>query len=187
MSLDGRGNMACGARCAPKCSADLTYHGVSGAEDVKCHPGGPEKQMLDLGVACADLSGGATDDCAGACRASWDANYTKCLEPFWQFIPAPFRPPFDRVKETCLVATAQAAAGAPLRSLAALHARAHSLERPSSPPPPGSLSPAYAAYHPPPSPLSHSTCLRLTTSACDERTPTNRAFPQIRQARPLRT
>ena len=97
---------------APKCSADLTYHGVSGAEDVKCHPGGPEKQMLDLGVACADLSGGATDDCAGACRASWDANYTKCLEPFWQFIPAPFRPPFDRVKEACLAATAQAGAGA---------------------------------------------------------------------------
>jgi hypothetical protein len=67
--------------------------------------------MVDLGVACADLSGGATDDCAGACRASWDANYTKCLEPFWQFIPAPFRPPFDRVKEACLAATAQAGAG----------------------------------------------------------------------------
>ena len=89
-----------------------TYHDLSGAEDVACHPGGPEKQMLDLGVACADLSGGATDDCAGACRASWDANYTKCLEPFWQFIPAPFRPPFDRVKEVCLTATAQATAGA---------------------------------------------------------------------------
>ena len=100
------------AHRTPKCSPDVTYHGLSGAEDVKCHPGGPEKQMLELGVVCADLSGGATDDCAGACHASWDANYTKCLEPFWQFIPAPFRPPFDRVKEVCLAATAQAAPGA---------------------------------------------------------------------------
>ena len=74
--------------------------------EVKCHPGGPEKQMMDLGLVCADLSGGATDKCDGACRTYWDANYTKCLEPFWQFIPAPFRPPFDGVKEVCLAATA---------------------------------------------------------------------------------
>lgn len=62
--------------------------------------------MMDLGVVCADLSGGTTDKCDGACRTYWDANYTKCLEPFWQFIPAPFRPPFDGVKEACLTATA---------------------------------------------------------------------------------
>ena len=78
---------------------------------MKCHPGGPEKQMMDLGLVCADLSGGATDKCDGACRTYWDANYTKCLEPFWQFIPAPFRPPFDRVKEVCLAATAESATG----------------------------------------------------------------------------
>ena len=67
--------------------------------------------MMDLGLVCADLSGGATDKCDGACRTYWDANYTKCLEPFWQFIPAPFRPPFDRVKEVCLAATEESAAG----------------------------------------------------------------------------
>jgi hypothetical protein len=67
--------------------------------------------MMDLGMVCADLSGAATDKCDGTCRASWDANYTKCLEPFWQFIPVPFRPPFDHVKEVCLVATAESAAG----------------------------------------------------------------------------
>ncbi len=143
---------------------------------MKCHPGGPEKQMVDLGLVCADLSGGATDKCDGACRTYWDANYTKCLEPFWQFIPAPFRPPFDGVKEACLTATAAAAAGASLRVLVAPHAHAHSLERP----PPAPLGHT-------PSPLSHSICLPLTTSACDERTPTNRAFPQIRPARRLRT
>ena len=71
--------------------------------------------MMDLGLVCADLSGGATDKCDGACRTYWDANYTKCLEPFWQFIPAPFRPPFDHVREVCLAAlaaTAESAAGA---------------------------------------------------------------------------
>ena len=64
--------------------------------------------MTDLGFVCAELSGGVTDKCDGTCRASWDANYTKCIEPFWQFIPAPFRPPFDHVKEVCLAAPSPA-------------------------------------------------------------------------------
>ena len=81
-----------------------TATAAAGSDEVKCHPGGPEKQMMDLGVVCAELSGGVTDQCDGTCRASWDANFSKCLEPFWQFIPAPFRPPFDRVKEVCLAA-----------------------------------------------------------------------------------
>jgi hypothetical protein len=80
-------------------------------KEVKCHPGGPEKQMMDLGVVCADVSAGSTDLCNGECRAYWEANYTNCVAPFWQFIPAPFRPPFDRVKQICLAATAEATAG----------------------------------------------------------------------------
>ena len=90
-----------------------TATAAAGNDEVKCHPGGPEKQMMDLGVVCAELSGGVTAQCDGVCRAYWDANYTKCLEPFWQFIPAPFRPPFDHVKEVCLAGTAESAAGAP--------------------------------------------------------------------------
>ena len=89
--------------CMGKCAAST---------EVRCHPGGPEKQMMDLGVVCAELSGGVTDTCDGTCRAYWDANYTKCLGPFWQFIPAPFRPPYDHVKEACSAVTGESAAGA---------------------------------------------------------------------------
>ena len=78
-----------------------------------CHEGGPQKQMVELGVVCADLSGEATDTCDGACRAYWAANYTKCLATFWEFIPASFRPPYDRVKEACSAAIAESEAGLP--------------------------------------------------------------------------
>jgi hypothetical protein len=84
---------------------------VSPTEEIKCHEGGPQKQMVELGVVCADLSGEATDTCDGACRAYWSANYTKCLAAFWEFIPASFRPPYDRVKEACSAAVAESEAG----------------------------------------------------------------------------
>ena len=107
-------------RCAgePGCLCAVAASTAPTTDEVRCHPGGPEKQMMDLGVVCAELSGGVTDTCDGTCRAYWDANYTKCLVPFWQFIPAPFRPPYDHVKEACSAATGESAAGALIVQLA---------------------------------------------------------------------
>ena len=78
-----------------------SFVAAANPEQVQCAPGGWINRFSALAFLCPGQLSGKMTECVGACRAIWDATYTKCLVPYWFALNATLQPQFDRVKAAC--------------------------------------------------------------------------------------